>query len=214
MTDLLDKDPAVDGEDTAPSPFDEETPVAETTGRCQCTYKHESTGGRCLNRFPPGSSPKRMYCSDCPKGAHRRAAKSDTPPSGITVNVSAGKGPKLSSAEKKVEEAALAWLMLAATLLAMNDPTCAEAVKSSAPQVATQIAVLSKYHPVIARVLNPVEASGEVLAWITLVVAVSPIILTVLAHHKLLDEKWTERLGVGVAVVGAMAGPPQVVTDE
>ena len=196
MTDLLDR--SIDG----PS-LDEEPAVQTRTDPCHCQLTHDSIDGLCPNDLPVGHSPKRKYCDDCPKGAHRRA-RSDAPPVGVTINLGKGATSKLNSTEQAVVESASAWLGMATLLLeTTGDVTCAAAIKEATPQIALQLAKLSKFHPVIVKILAPVEATGEVLVWVSLVIAISPVILTVLAHHNLISKEMGERLGM-VTAMGAV----------
>lgn len=107
-------------------------------------------------------------------------------------------------------EASSAWLNLVAGVLeASGDAICAEATKQQAPQIAMQLALLAKFHPIIVKVLAPVEASGEALVWISLLVAVSPVMLTVLTHHKIISDEIAQRIGIVTAMGSVIGAKPE-----
>jgi cytochrome b561 len=71
---------------------------------------------------------------------------------------------------------------------------CAGAILESIPAIARQLGELSKFQPVLKKIFTPGESTGEALAWIGLVIALSPVTLAVLAHHNLLKPDTLERL--------------------
>jgi len=186
--------------------------TAETKlDRCQCDLSHETLDGRCANTLPEGHHVTRRYCDGCKRGGalHSRTER-DKPPT-VKFEVKPPRATNAKDATKvKVAGAATAWIGLAAVAIeAAGDKVCADALKASAPSIAAQLAELSEYHPGIVKVLAPVEASGEVAVWIALVIAVSPIILTVLAHHELIPASWAERIAVGVQMGSVVTTPPE-----
>ena len=200
----LEDPPVLDGLSTGESGTETAT-VAERVDPCNCGLTHDSIDGRCPNDLPVGHSPKRKYCDDCPKGMHKRS-KADTPPVNVTVKFPGGAAKDFTPTQRKVAEAATAWLgMLAVLLEVQGDATCATATKRATPEVANQLAILSKFHPIIAKVLAPIEATGEALAWISLALAISPVVLTVLTHHKVISEEAAARIGI-VTAMGAVVG--------
>ena len=69
-----------------------------------------------------------------------------------------------------------------------------EALASAIPAIAHQLALLSKYHPFIRKIFVSGEGTGEAMAWVGLVIAVSPAIIAILSHHNVLRGKMAERL--------------------
>lgn len=179
----------------------------------QCQWV-DPDGERCVLLLPEGHHPTRRYCEGHIKDGYLRKAsakkRKDVPPVNVNIKIPTAKQTKLDPTEQKVKEAATAWLGLAAALLeASGDPVCSEAIRQASGEIALQLAALSKFHPIIVKVLAPVEASGEALVWISLAVAVAPVVLAILAHHNLISKEMGERLGL-LAMMGAVVGstPP------
>ena len=83
------------------------------------------------------------------------------------------------------------------------------------PQEAQQLAVLSKFHPIIAKILAPVEATGEALAWVSLSMELTPFILAVLVHHNVIKEEDARKVGIFTAMGSVIGGDPSgVASDE
>jgi hypothetical protein len=99
--------------------------------------------------------------------------------------------------------------MLAGVFGMQGDAVCAQAVKDGAPQVAESLALLAKYHPIIVKILAPVEATGEALAWIGLGMALSPMVLAILVHHGLVSDEVAERVGLVVSLSAVVGNAPK-----
>jgi hypothetical protein len=213
VTDLLDEIDRLGDED---SPDEEEVDPEEVSrllgpplSEDQCQF-YDEHGQRCTLLLPLGHHKTRKFCDGHIKGGYlikeAKRRKSDRPPVNVKVNLGAAKGAKLQGDQQRVLEAATAWLGLVSGVLeASGDKVCAEATTQAAPQIAMQLALLAKYHPLIVKVLAPVEASGEALVWVSLLVAVSPLIITVLSHHNLISEEVAGRIGI-VTAMGAVVG--------
>lgn len=161
-----------------------------------------------------GHGNRRVRCDGCQKTGgwiHKKTKSAkDRPPVNVNVKLGGAKTPKLEPDQQRVLEAATAWLGLVSGILeASGDTVCAEAAKQATPQIALQLALLAKFHPIIVKILAPVEASGEALIWISLMVAASPLIITVLTHHKVISPEVAQRIGI-VTAMGAVVGnaPP------
>jgi hypothetical protein len=214
VTDTLER--TIEEDDLDASLFADEEVAAEDIpredDRCQWI---DDDGNPCTILLPAGHHPTRKWCDGHKRGGYlHKTTKADKPPINVKINIPKATAPKVDAVHKRVEEAATAWLGLVAAMLEMSgDEVCAGAVKQCAPQIALNLATLSKFHPIIAKVLAPVEASGEVLAWVGLVVAISPVLITILTHHKLLSEEWGTRIGV-VAAMGAVVGTAPVPSAD
>ena len=207
---------------TLESSLDDESsysqPDAIRTGDpCKCSLSHETTDGTCAFDLPEGHSPKRKYCDGCLRGGglHKRT-ETDQAPKGVNVNIKIPTTPKSKDpTEQRVKEATTAWLgLVAAVLESTGDTVCGQAVKDGAPQIAIQMAALSKFHPIIVKILCPVEASGEMLAWVSLTVAMAPILITVLTHHGIMKPEVAERVGVFVAMGSVVSQVPTTAPAE
>ncbi len=161
----------------------------------------------------PGYHRMRKYCDEhqpkqSPGAAKRRAMTNENEPAptrvvnnNFTIKPQATK--KATGPELAVEEAAAAMMGLVPMLLAaFGDEVCPEAMKSAIPEIAHQLAVLAKFHPAIKKIFTTGESTGEFMAWLGLVIVVSPVIVTVLAHHNLVSGKLAER----IAFVASMGG--------
>jgi hypothetical protein len=180
----------------------------------------DSDGERCLNLLPEGHHPTRRYCEGHVKdGPLRRKAdrarKRDIPPVTIKLGTGrVGRPTKLEEDQQRVLDAATAWLgLIAGVLEATGDDVCVEAIKKATPQISLQLALLAKFHPIIVKILAPVEASGEALIWIALLIAASPVVITILTHHNLIDEKTAQRMGM-VAAMGSVVGSNAATAAE
>lgn len=187
---------------------------------CRCPDTHETPDGKCDKFLPEAHGKNRIRCDGCQRDGgwiHKGTkSKKDAPPVGVTVNLGGAKGPKLDETQTKVRDAALAWLgMVEVVFRSTGDNTCADALKGTAPQVAQQLAVLSKFHPIIAKILAPVEATGEALAWVSLSMALTPFILAVLVHHNVIKEEDARKVGIFTAMGSVIGGDPSgVASDE
>jgi hypothetical protein len=211
VTDLLERGDL--DEDSVPEDEDDSAGVQSALPLSEdlCQYIDEH-GERCVLFLPAGHNPSRKYCDGHQRGGHllrtgkRGRPRKDVPPVNVNVKLGGAKSPKLEPDQQRVQEAASAWLGLVAGVLeASGDKVCADATKEAAPQIALQLALLAKFHPMIVKVLAPIEASGEALIWVSLLVATSPLIITVLAHHKVISEEVASRIGI-VTAMGAVVG--------
>lgn len=145
----------------------------------------------CSNALPAygedGFHPARKYCDE-----HQPASKSkkkDAPPR-ITVNMGTGKTSKKSEVTEQAEKAAAMYLGFLPVIFAMaNDEVCSAALADSIPAMAHQIALLTEFHPGLAKMLSPSESVGEAMVWAGLAMAMGPAITAILVHHHLLPEK-------------------------
>ena len=192
--------------------------LSDTSGKGQCQFIDEH-GERCQTPFPPDSHPSRKWCDDHKRGGikdprTKKSRKGDVPP--ITVNIKAptGRPAKLKDDQQRVHQAAMAWLgMVSQVLKVTGDEVCAEATIKAAPEIALQLALLSEFHPIIVKILAPIEASGEALVWLSLAMAVSPLIITVLTHHKVISDEAAGRIGIFTAM-GAVVGKAQAPAED
>ena len=165
--------------------------------------KKNSKGKIVCDSFLPNGAPKsQVYCvkHQPKKRARTLGEPKEPPPPKIEVNL--GKGaPKGSPDELAVEAGALQLLNLIPLVMAMTgDDVCPPAIASAIPAIAHQLGLLSKYHPGLKKIFAPQESTGEALAWLGLVLATTPVILVVCAHHKLLPESLLERLNGVIAL--------------
>lgn len=176
-------------------------------------------GVPCPNPLPrygeEGYHSMRRYCDEhqprSSTGAAKRRARAageETPPASVVnnnFNVKLPPSPKPSASDPLagLTQAATEMLNLVPLVLsATGDTVCPEALLAAIPAIARQLAVLSTYHPALKKFLTPGESTGEMLTWIGLVVAVSPVLITVLAHHHLISETLAERLA-SFSTIGA-----------
>ena len=109
----------------------------------------DEDGERCQNALPVGHHPTRRYCEDhvkvAPSGRRTERARKRTPPRSRSTSAAPklGRPPKLKDDQLRVNDAATAWLGMAASVLKISgDLVCAEATKKAAPQIALQLALL------------------------------------------------------------------------
>jgi hypothetical protein len=180
-----------------------------TLDPCKCPDTHETASGQCDQFLPEVHGQNRIRCDGCQRDGgwiHKGTkAKKDRPP--VDIKIDLGKSPKATKLEpdqQRVLEAATAWLtMIGQGMAAFGDETCPKALAEATPQIAQQLAILSKFHPMIVKVLCPIEATGEGLAWISLTMALAPVVLVVLVHHKVISEEQAKTFGV-LTMVGAI----------
>lgn len=152
-----------------------------------------------------GYHPMRKYCDEHqPKAKYKNTDK--MPPSAkgpvINVNIPKPNAPKKGSDVEKLEEGALRILgFLPLTFALANDEVCSKAVQDALPQIAHQLALVAEYHPGLAKILAPAESTGEAMAWMGLVMAITPVVLAILSHHNLLPKKIGETLGAAFSMV-------------
>ena len=158
----------------------------------------------------------RKYCdqhqpSSSPGAAKRRMTNPAEPaPRSVTNNFVIKPAPvkttKPAADTAKVEEGATELLNLIPMVLAMfGDDVCPPEIAKAVPLIAHQLAVLSKFHPALKKVFAGTESTGEMMAWLSLVVVISPVIVTVLAHHNLISGKIAERVAFAASMGGLLA---------
>lgn len=179
-------------------------------------------GVACTNVLPkpdePGYHAMKRYCDEhAPKqstGAKKRQARvapdADAPaPKSVTNNFVLKSSPsraKSSPAIAAVEEGAAQMLNLIPMIMAMTgDEVCPPEIAKAIPAIAHQLAVLSTYHPFIKKIFASGESTGEAMAWLGLIIATSPVIIAILAHHDLVSGKIAERIAVAAAFGKAVA---------
>lgn len=160
----------------------------------------------------------RKYCdahqpSSSPGAAKRRMTNPNEPaPKTVVTNnfvikPAPTKTTKPSGDIAKVEEGATELLNLIPMVLAMfGDDVCPPEIAKAVPLIAHQLAVLSKFHPALKKVFAGTESTGEMMAWLSLVVVLSPVIVTILAHHNLISGKVAERVAFAASMGGLLAG--------
>lgn len=183
----------------------------------------------CGLSLPRPGEPKyhvqRKYHDECrpakPKGKKKPVLgpDDDAPaPKSVTnnfnVKVPTAKAPKIEADLKVVEEGAAAMLAFVPMVLAvLGDDVCPQVIEAAIPDIAHQLALLSKYHPLIKKIFVTGEGSGEFMAWVGLAITISPVIIAVLAHHDLLKGKVGERIATAAAFTGLLgnfANAPEV----
>lgn len=162
---------------------------------------------RCPNRLPADAKPTRLYCDlHKAKGSKSKVTpegSGERPPISIDVEV---KAPRVSKADAALVEYATQLLSMVPMVLAMTgDEVCPPAIERSIPAIAAQLATLAKYHPGLKAFLTPGESTGEMVAWLGLLVATSPVLITVMVHHHMISDSMAERLTAFVAVGAASA---------
>ena len=165
----------------------------------------------------PGYHRLRKYCdahqpSSSPGAAKRRMTNPDEPAPTRVVNnnfvikPAPAKSTKATGDLAKVEEGATELLNLIPMVLAMfGDDVCPPEIAKAVPLIAHQLAVLAKFHPALKKVFAGTESTGEMMAWLSLVVVISPVIVTVLAHHNLISGKIAERVAFAASMGGLLA---------
>lgn len=177
----------------------------------------------CIYTIPlegePGYHRMRKYCDEHQpsqsSGAKKRRAKvtpnSDEPaPRSVTNNFTIKPTPtkvvKPSGEVAELESAITEMMNLIPMVLALTgDTVCTPEIANAIPNIAHQLAVLSKYHPFIKKMFISGEGSGEFMAWLGLVIVTSPVLVTVLAHHKVISGKLAERLATATTVGSVIA---------
>lgn len=187
-----------------------ERPITDEDGRRYCQYVDPESGAACTEPLPDNAHVTRRFCVGHQRGGHLlKKAKADKAPRGhvnVTVKPPSPRRTPKGDDVARVVGAVNAYLGLAAKILkARGDEQCATTIGDSAQGIAESVGEIARYHPGIAKMLAPVEATGEAAAWIGLLVAVSPVIVAILAHHELLPQSVADKVSVGVAVTGAVA---------
>lgn len=224
-----------DFDDGAREPFDDDV-SRETSDRPLSVVKNEPgrngvpSVSNCIKCGLPLPAPgeegyhvQRKYHNECRPASRSGKKKNKTRvrPSGdepaptrvtnnFTIRASTGKA-KLPADIAAVEEGATMMLGFAPMIMAaLGDTVCPEAISAAIPDIARQLAQLSKYHPFIRKIFVSGEGTGELMAWIGLVITLSPVIVTVLAHHELVSGKVGDR----IANVAAFGGIFAAAVDE
>lgn len=170
---------------------------------------------------------QRKYCLEhapaSSTGAQKRkkgvSPNPDEPaPRSVTNNFEVkltGKGSRLSGDSKLVEEGAADMLALVPMILAaFGDDTCPEVLKQAIPDIARQLGILAKYHPSLKKIFAAGESTGEFMAWVGLVVTLSPVVIAILAHHNLLSGKAAERAAYAASMGGLLANVVAEATPD
>lgn len=161
----------------------------------------------------PGYNKQRKYHPECNPNPKKRPRVSPNPsepsPRSVTnnfrVEVKTAK-TKDSDVLKDVEEGAAYLLGFVPMVLALTgDEVCSNVLSEATPAIAHQLAMLTKFHPGLKKLFVSGEGTGEVMAWIGLVITLSPVLITVLAHHNLLKGAAAERLANAAAYMGLIA---------
>lgn len=149
----------------------------------------------CPTHAPPKKTRPQPRSKSRPTSRPRR----DAPPK---IVIDLGKAnAKPSAAKAKIAEKATQWTVVAGMVVYnTGDQTCGQAVVKAAPGLGKAMADLAEYQPWIDKLFSG-SAGGSTGAWVGLIVAASPIIITVLAHHNLLPESIAAMLG------GALVAP-------
>lgn len=169
----------------------------------------------------------RRYCDEhqprSSTGAAKRRARlhpegDETPPPRVVnhFTIKPPPAPKTSASDPNavLDNAAREMLALVPMVLAVTgDDTCSTAMASAIPAIAHQLVVLSGFHPGLRKFLTPGESTGEALAWLGLVLAVSPLIVTVLAHHHLVSDGLAQKLAT-FAMVGDVLARARAQVDD
>ena len=95
----------------------EPQPEVDTSGLDQCAWVR-ADGGQCTNYLPAGHHNKQLYCDGHKRGGALRKAETgrsdgkigDTAPINVNVKVGGGSRTGFDASQKKVAEAATAWL--------------------------------------------------------------------------------------------------------
>ncbi len=206
MTDLL---------EGAPEP-ELEYPTVEEGRQCE---KVED-GVRCLNRLPADAHNTRLYC-DLHKARDSGRKKKVSPnpdektPKSVTNNVTVKlPGPNQSKEAKIVIEGATALLNLIPLVLSMTgDEVCPPEIEKAIPAIAAQLGALSKFHPGLKKFFTPGESTGEMLAWVGLMLAVAPVLVIVMTHHGIISRELAEKLGAFVSL-GALVNQGEDASGE
>lgn len=165
----------------------------------------------------PGYNKQRKYHPECnPNAKAKERAKArvspnpgEPSPRSVTNNFKVEVKTTKSKSDdvlKDVEEGAAYLLGFVPMILALTgDEVCSNVLAEATPAIAHQLALLTKFHPGLKKVFVSGEGTGEAMAWIGLAITLSPVIITILAHHNLLKGKAAERLANAAAYMGLIA---------
>lgn len=97
--------------------------------------------------------------------------------------------PRRASLEKRLSD----MLVSMGTAVAMADQTCGLSIVAQGPEVASALDALARDNTSVRRGLEKLLTGG---AWGGVFLAVSPVLSTVLAHHRVLPEQYARLLGI------------------
>lgn len=152
---------------------------------------------------------QRLYCEKCGPPTKPRKKKivptGDMPQSVINnnfeVKVPSPAKSKLDDRQQAVEQGFIDMMgIVPMGMAAFGDEVCPPAIKAALPAIGHQIAILSKYHPVLAKIFADGEISGELMAWFGLLLATTPVLIAVLAHHDMVPETIAKRVAYTAAM--------------
>jgi hypothetical protein len=156
------------------------------------------------NECRPYTAPKAKVKAKVTPGNDDPAPKSVTNNFKVTIPKA---NPKLETEMQAVEESATFMLgFIPMALAGFGDEVCPQALVAAIPAIAHQLALLSKYHPVIRKIFVSGEGTGEAMAWVGLAIAVSPAIIAILSHHNLLKGAAAQRLEAVAGLMGGLSG--------
>ena len=180
-----------------------------------CQYM-SGEGHLCGVPLPDGRHPNRKYCDEHQPKQSKPKKKTptgdDVPPRTVNVNIKTPTTPKRKGDADAEAVRAGATVMLGFLPMAFamaGDSDCAQVINDSIPAIAHQLGELSIYHPGLKKIFAPMESSGEAMAWIGLTMALAPVLVAVLAHHKLIPPALATTIAGmfgGVAQAGAGNG--------
>jgi hypothetical protein len=168
-----------------------------------CVRLDKRTNSFCTDFLPVGANDQQKYCPRHQPRSSRLKARIKPPdapqPKSVTNNIKVtipkGATKKDNTDAERVEQAALAMLQMLPMLLAMTgDEICPPAISEQLPAIAAALGELSKFQPWLKKVFTPGESTGEVFAWVSLLVATSPALIVVLSHHGMISADLSERL--------------------
>ncbi len=154
-----------------------------------------SNGEPCPNFLPTGSDIQRKFC-DAHRGGKKAVIGESGEPLPPTMQPPKPKiVTKKDSDADKVEAGALSMLIFVPMIwMLIGDEVCPVALNEALPAIAKQLGELSRYHPGLKKVFAPGEGTGEAFVWVAMMIAVSPVIVAVLTHHRIIKGDMAERL--------------------
>jgi hypothetical protein len=164
-----------------------------------------SNGEACPNFLPPGSDIQRRFC-DAHRGGKKAVIGESGEPLPPTMQPPKPKVvTKKDSDSDKVEAGALSMLIFVPMLwMLIGDEVCPVALNAALPAIAKQLGELSRYHPGLKKVFAPGEGTGEAFVWVAMAIAVSPVILAVLTHHRIIKGDMAERLSAAADSIATL----------
>ena len=184
---------------------DDETPI-EDRRRCS---RIMSDGQQCPEYLPDDVPESRLYCDEHKNGKKKRKTldgAGDEPLPGSIQPPPRKTVTKKDSDAQKVEAGALAMLAFVPIAWSMvGDEVCPIALNEAIPAIAHQLGELSRFHPQLKRIFAPGEGTGEAFVWISLAIAVSPVIVAILTHHGVIKGDLAQRLNETAKMVSSVA---------